>query len=101
MGLGIFARQYERVCSDCGGTWLVPRSMAHGGRRRGSAGTPSGGNTSDAISLVLPGPADRAARAADDVVLGRLASAEVRQAYRTCPKCGSDRFTQHPASGRR
>jgi ribosomal protein S27AE len=100
MALGIFARQYKRVCSDCGGTWLVPRSMAHG-RRRGSAGPPGGGDRPDAISITVPGPTGASARAADDVVLGRFARAEVRQAYRTCPKCGSDRFTQHPASGRR
>ena len=39
MGLGLFAREWERTCSECGYTWRVPRSIARRGIRGMSAWT--------------------------------------------------------------
>ena len=43
VGLGLFAREWERTCSECGYTWRVPRSIARRGIRGMSAITVPGG----------------------------------------------------------
>jgi ribosomal protein S27AE len=89
----LVARKYERVCSNCGASWLVPRSMARG-RRRGFAVTPAGGDLPDVATHRQIFFADEGL---PEAVLGRLSRSAARQAYRICPKCGADNFIQHPA----
>ena len=43
VGLGLFAREWERTCSECGYTCRVPRSIARRGIRGMSAMTVPGG----------------------------------------------------------
>ena len=82
------AREYERTCADCGWTWRVPRQLA---RRRvksisGFGVTSHGGQTA----------ADRAELRVE--VQSNMAVGAQAEAFRACPKCGSERYTQRPAS---
>jgi hypothetical protein len=71
------AQEYERTCDDCGHTWRVPRQLAkhvkplplHGGR----------------VPYV---------DAADVPAYDRRV--ELFEAYRTCPKCSSEHYSQRP-----
>jgi hypothetical protein len=89
---GLFAREYERTCSECGYTWRVPRSIAKRGVR-GVSGTGMSGigaaRTAQAAASVPGGYNDLSA----DVE----ARAELMEGYRVCAKCGADDFTQRPA----
>jgi hypothetical protein len=86
VGLGLFAREWERTCSECGYTWRVPRSIARRGIRGMSAMTVRGATA---------GPAHDASN-----VGGLSADIEARadqmEGFRVCAKCGADHFTQHP-----
>ena len=86
MGLGLFAREWERTCSECGYTWRVPRSIARRGIRGMSAMTVRGATA---------GPAH------DTSNVGALsadieARAELMEGFQVCAKCGADDFTQRP-----
>jgi predicted nucleic-acid-binding Zn-ribbon protein len=88
VGLGLFAREWERTCSECGYTWRVPRSIARRGIRGMSAMTVRG-------ATATPGPMN------DTSNLGALsadieARAELMEGFRVCAKCGADNFTQRP-----
>ena len=87
------ARPYERICADCGSSWLVPREFA---RKRvlSVAGATSGphvryrgryGSTT--------GPA-----AADIQAAGTMAGQAAT--LRVCPKCGSEHSSRHPVRSR-
>jgi predicted nucleic-acid-binding Zn-ribbon protein len=77
-------REYERTCGNCGYAWRVPRSVV---KTRPISG--------------FTGPANRSRYSrvgtADPRVAGSEAIDEVDEAYRCCPRCGSDRYTQQPA----
>ncbi len=77
------AQQYERTCADCGYSWRVPRYFA---RKRVVSiyGATSGGR-----SAHRSGPAEA------DLQAGQ-AAVEQAESLRTCPKCGSEHFSQHP-----
>jgi hypothetical protein len=81
------AREYERTCGQCGSTWRVPRQFA---KRRvksisGFSVTSHGMQTG----------ADRAELRAE--IQSSLATGDEARAFRTCPKCGSDQYSQRPA----
>jgi len=86
VGLGLFAREWERTCSECGYTWRVPRSIARRGIRGMSAMTVRGATA---------GPA-RDTRNVSALSAGIEARAELMEGYRVCAKCGADDFTQRP-----
>jgi predicted nucleic-acid-binding Zn-ribbon protein len=81
VGLGLFAREWERTCSECGYTWRVPRSIARRGIRGMSAmtvrGATAGGNVGGLSAAIE-------------------ARAELMEGFRVCAKCGADDFTQRP-----
>ena len=75
------AREYARICAECGYTWRVPRSAARQRIR----------------SISMISTASR--RSIDRPELAReinsiSAENEVAQAFRHCPKCGGEQFTQ-------
>jgi ribosomal protein S27AE len=76
-------REYERTCGNCGYAWRVPRSVV---KTRPISGFTGAAHRS------------RISRAgvADPRVAGSEAIDEVEEAYRLCPRCGSDRYTQQP-----
>jgi len=79
------AREYERTCASCGWSWRVPRSFA---RRRVQS--------ISGLSVTSHGyqkAADRAELQAE--VQSSMALGEQAEAFRTCPKCGSERYSQH------
>ena len=84
VGLGLFAREWERTCSECGYTWLVPRSIARRGIRGMSAMTVRG---------TTAGPM-RDTHRVGDLSSDIEARAELMEGYRVCAKCGADHFTQ-------
>jgi hypothetical protein len=84
MGLGLFAREWERTCSECGYTWRVPRSIARRGIRGMSAMTVRGAT------------AGRGALGVDALSADIEARADLMEGFRTCAKCGADDFTQRP-----
>lgn len=86
VGLGLFAREWERTCSECGYTWRVPRSIARRGIRGMSAMTVRGATAGPMHDThnVSGLSADIQARA------------ELMEGYRVCAKCGADDFTQRP-----
>ena len=90
VGLGLFAREWERTCSECGYTWRVPRSIARRGIRGMSAVTVRGA-TAD---LPFTTPVRSAPLKADIE-----ARAEQMEGFRVCAKCGADDFTQRPVPG--
>jgi hypothetical protein len=86
MPFGLFAREWERTCAECGYTWRVPRAIAR--RRMGGMGAMS-------------------ATAAESSFRGRSAyagaidaRAELMEGFRVCAKCGADHFTQSPVPRR-
>ncbi len=84
MGLGLFAREWERTCSECGYTWRVPRSIARRGIRGMSAMTVAGATA---------GPMHDA-RNVGALSAGIEARAQLMEGFRVCAKCGADDFTQ-------
>lgn len=83
MHLPWLAQQYERTCADCGYSWRVPRYFA---RKRVVS---IYGATCGGIRAHRRGPAEA------DLQAGR-AAVEQAESLRTCPKCGSEHFSQHP-----
>ena len=73
------ARQYERTCADCGNCWRVPRQLAKHVKplplRGGYRGMPY-------------------VDAADVPAYDRRV--EAFEAYRSCPKCRSQHYSQRP-----
>lgn len=86
VGLGLFAREWERTCSECGYTWRVPRSIARRGIRGISAYTVRGATA---------GPMHDT-RNVSGLSADIQARAEQMEGFRICAKCGADNFTQHP-----
>jgi hypothetical protein len=84
--LGLFAREWERTCTECGYTWRVPRSIARRGIRGMSAITVLGG----AIG------ARQSPRGNVELPAGLAARADTMEAFRICARCGVDHFTQRP-----
>jgi hypothetical protein len=80
--------EYQRTCLGCGETWPVPRSAA---RRR----KPISGYS------VAPRGGPRGHRTDQDYSVPELAGSEAisaeREAYRHCPRCGAEHYTQSPA----
>jgi hypothetical protein len=94
VALGLFAREWERTCAECGYTWRVPRSIA----RRGIRGISGMG-----MSGLDVGHMAQAARSnprGSDFSAGVQARAEQMEGFRTCAKCGADDFTQRPVPRR-
>jgi hypothetical protein len=93
--IGLFAREWERTCSECGYTWRVPRTIA----RRGIHGLSGMG-----MSGIGVGGSTRATRSNPnsfgDMNAGIEARAELMEGFRVCAKCGADDFTQHPVPRR-
>ena len=88
VGLRLFAREWERTCSECGYTWRVPRSIARRGIRGMSAMTVRGATAS---------PSWRAPVTNVDALKADIeARAEQMEGFRVCAKCGADHFTQRP-----
>ena len=83
------AREYERTCEACGCTWRVPRAYA---RRHVQS-----------ISGFLVAPTGRGSLGGmnrtelNTEIQSGMAISEQRESFRHCPKCGSDRYTQHSA----
>src|ERR1700684_3462514 len=80
VSLGLFARQWERTCSECGYNWRGPRGVARRGIRGMSAWTVRGATA---------GPMHDASN------IGALsadieARAELMEGFRVCAKCGAD-----------
>jgi hypothetical protein len=90
VGLGLFAREWERTCSGCGYTWRVPRSIARRGIRGMSAVTVRGSTA---------GPL-RDTRNVGALSASIGARAELMEGFRICAKCGTDDFTQRPCRRR-
>jgi predicted nucleic-acid-binding Zn-ribbon protein len=86
VGLGVFAREWEHTCSECGYTWRVPRSIARRGIRGMSAMTVRGATA---------GPI-RDTHNVSGLSAGIEARADLMEGYRVCTKCGADNFTQRP-----
>jgi hypothetical protein len=85
---GLFAREWERTCSECGYTWRVPRSIARRGIRGLSATTVRGG-----MEQAWSNP-----RGNVELTAGLAARAETMEAFRLCATCGVDSFTQRPVT---
>ena len=88
MPFGFFAREWERSCVECGYIWRVPRSIARRGIR---------GMSAMSVRGATAGPMH------DTRNVGVLsanieARAELMEGFRTCAKCGADRFTQRPVT---
>jgi hypothetical protein len=79
------AREYERVCADCGCAWRVPRRFA-----RRHIQSISG---FDVTSHGRQTAADRAQLKAE--VESDMAVNEQVASFAYCPKCSSERYTQH------
>lgn len=86
-------REYARDCVECGYTWRVPRSAS---RRRFKT-----------ISAFMIAPGGRAnspggvARAELSREIKSIsAQNQSAEAFRYCPKCGAEHFTQHALRGK-
>jgi hypothetical protein len=90
MPFGLFAREWERTCAECGYTWRVPGSIARRGIRGMSAWTVRGSTTGIRRSPYVLSDHNAAIEA----------RAEQMEGYRVCAKCGVDDFTQRPAPRR-
>jgi predicted nucleic-acid-binding Zn-ribbon protein len=88
VGLGLFAREWERTCSECGYTWRVSLSIARRGIRGMSAMTVRGATA---------GPMHDTNRGSVGALSADIeARAELMEGYGVCAKCGADNFTQRP-----
>jgi hypothetical protein len=75
------AREFERTCLDCGYSWRVPGSA---GRRRMKP--ISGYSTMPRGELTVTDSAPE--------IAAPEAISSVAAAYRHCPRCGCDRYSQ-------
>ncbi len=87
---GLFAREWERTCTECGYSWRVPRSIARRGIRGISAITARG---------ITAGPR-MAPYGGGNLRAGIAARAEVMEGFQLCARCGVDHFTQRPVRRR-
>jgi hypothetical protein len=78
------ARDYQRVCADCGHTWRVPRQFA---RRRVQS--------ISGMSVASRRRIDRSELQRE--IESSMAISEEAEAFASCPRCGSDRYTQRAA----
>jgi predicted RNA-binding Zn-ribbon protein involved in translation (DUF1610 family) len=76
------AREYERVCANCGYTWRVPRQFAHRRVQSISGMSVASRTTIDRSEL-------------EQEVESDMAVNEEVESFATCPRCGWDRYTQH------
>jgi rRNA maturation protein Nop10 len=83
------ARTYERTCSDCGETWQVPRQFA----RRRIQGI-SALNVAQMSRGHAGGTADWSELNTE--VQASMAVDQQFAAFRACPKCGSEHYSQRP-----
>jgi hypothetical protein len=93
----------ERTCLDCGETWTLKASLAHGrhkgiGQRGLTAGTVMGAHGNPG-AVFGPGMQQQMAElhrrdAAADQDL------DAHRQLESCPKCGSERFTERRARRR-
>jgi rubredoxin len=81
MRIGWRARESERTCADCGYIWHVPRSAT----RRGIS-----------AFAMAPRGSYRPWSGSEPEIAASMAVGEVAEAYRHCPECGSERYTQQP-----
>jgi len=89
MRIGLFAREYERSCQECGYSWRLPRSIA----RRGIHGIASIGVMGAARERGFGQPGGSGLADLQSSIASR---AELMEGYRICAKCGVDNFTQRP-----
>ena len=80
------AAEYVRTCADCGSAWRVPRAFAH---RFQSISTAIVENNLRArpVGGLDPQLMPQSSRPDNDQ----------REAFRHCPECGSERYTQRQA----
>lgn len=90
-----WSAEYERTCAECGYAWRVPRAFARrrvqsisafdvaGASRLPGRGGPGGGSVSRA---------ELQAEVQSSMEIG-----ERWQAFRACPKCGSENYRQKRA----
>ena len=83
------AAEYERTCADCGYAWRVPRAF-----RRRKVKSISAFSVGDPGRYPARGGIDRAELNAE--VQSIMALGEQADAFRRCPKCGSEHHTQRP-----
>jgi len=95
MRLPWHARTYERTCSDCGATWQVPRRFAR--RYRQGISSFNVAEMSRRPMIIRGGPGDAVDwTELNSEVQASMAVGQQSAAFRVCPKCGSDRYTQRP-----
>jgi hypothetical protein len=88
------ARTYERTCSDCGETWQVPRQFA----RRHVQGISAFNVAQMSRRPIIRGGRGDAVdwTQLNTEVRASMAVGQQSTAFRVCPKCGSERYTQRP-----
>jgi hypothetical protein len=72
--------EYERICDDCHTSWRVPRQFA-----KHVKPLPLRGGFGRAMPYVDPADVQAYDRRAEEF-----------EAYRVCPKCSSQHYTQRP-----
>jgi hypothetical protein len=85
------AAEYIRTCADCGCTWRVPRALARRRRFRSLSASVLENNLRTRAAGGLDPRLERQS--------GRAAGGQQEEAFRHCPKCGSEHFEQRPARG--
>jgi predicted nucleic-acid-binding Zn-ribbon protein len=85
-------KAYERACSDCGYTWRVPKELAR--HRISVTGIGTGRVTGYRRGAAAWTNAEAAVESMEQVSMARH---EQEDAFRRCPKCGSDHYTQRRA----
>jgi predicted nucleic-acid-binding Zn-ribbon protein len=72
---------YERTCADCGYSWHVPRAFARNKTKPTS------------LAKFAGSPGDTARE-----ILTSMAMNTQAQAFRRCPNCGAERYSQRRAN---
>jgi hypothetical protein len=93
------AQQYERTCTECGCTWRVPRQFA----RRHMQGISTfhinaGSRATESLPGVYGGPSGSGFDKAelDREIQSNMEIGEQTEAFRRCPDCGSEHYSQRP-----